>query len=229
MYSEKVLQANSEKLILDSERNPFSDLMDQFKNALIKPKQSTIKKQLVLEKIYIADYIKCFCLFEIRGNIKKPVNAYPFDIPIVENVCGEYQDKILIPKKDWSKYKDQIYSFIRNQRKKTEAIYKVEIVSVTISKEIETGFYKEKNIYSVLKPNFINLGKGHYIVKSETDVVYHYYKSQVKSSKSTYRSKFHRRQLEYRGWFYDLPTGFNIKTDWQSVYASYLVHKIFIQ
>jgi hypothetical protein len=208
----------------------MTDLAYQFKNAIVPCKQFKTKTKLKPVIKLMKKEIKCYCLFKVFTNCIRPVNYYKVwsynEIPIVKTSYYYYKSALLIRKQDWTKYKHFVYDYVNKSGMDKEwgFKYRIKLVTVPIFKWLPNGEYEEDIVYFENKPNFVNLGKGHYYIKSNTDVVYHYYKSQRKSWKSSYRSKFHKRQLEYKGWFYDLSDNFDIHKDWETVYNAYLTY-----
>jgi hypothetical protein len=216
----------------------MEDLAYQFKNAIVPIKKFKNYVKLIPSKKIYTFYTKCYCLFEVWNNGRKyPVkydavfswnNFRKGKIPIFHTKYYKYERAMLLREKYWFKYRRYIYDYISRSKmeEKWGFRYEIETVSVPYFRWVnDLENLKENSIFSEDKPNFINLGKGHYCIKSDTDAVYHYYKSKKSTiNKSTYRSKFYKRQLEYKGWFYDLSKDFNIIKDWNTVYEAYLNH-----
>ena len=109
--------------------------------------------------------------------------------------------------------------------------FKIELVSVRIRKRIKTDFIVENTNYYYQDSGFIKVEDNHFIKKSNTNVVYHYYGSNNRTKlnghnkhKQSFKSRFYKKQLEYKGWFYDLPDNFDIRKDWETVYNAYLTY-----
>lgn len=110
-----------------------------------------------------------------------------------------------------------------------ELIYQFKNAVVSIKSRSHFEHFSEWRYF--YRPPLIPVSKGHYIRHTDTDVIYHYYgkdnrnkdASKIRNNES-YGKRFYKRQLEYKGWYYDLPKSFDIRKDWEKVLLAYLKH-----
>ncbi len=218
------------------------DLAYQFKNALIKSKRLIEQPTLKSQYTTVYDYIKCYTILAQNKVTKRHwypayrINPIPhhlldwyYKVVRPKNICDyNYQSVQVVPLKYWTQFKSYFKEYIGDR---DDMQFKIELVSVRIRKRIKTDYVTEGTNYYYQDSGFIKVEDNHFIKKSNTDVVYHYYGSNNRTkhdghNKHRYSTKcrFYKRQLEYKGWFYDLPIDFDIRKDWIFVYEAYLTY-----